>query len=58
MDKTGFPRPGHKLRMSYACCSLQVHVLTPIGTKVSKLVLQETFDEPSNVVDKPLKVEN
>ena len=33
-------------------------VLTPIGTKVSKFVLQETFDQPSNVVDEPSKVEN
>ena len=34
-----------------------MHVLTPIGTKINKFVLQETFDEPSNVVDKPSKVE-
>ena len=44
--------------MLHARCSLQVHVLTPTGTKVSKFVLQETFDEPLNVVDEPSKVEN
>ena len=44
--------------MLYARCSLQVHVLTLTGTKVRKFVLQETFNEPSNFVDEPLKVEN
>ena len=30
-----------------------------VGTNSgSKIVLYETFDEPSNVVDKPSKVEN
>ena len=28
-----------KLRTLYACCSLQVHALAPVGTKVSKVVL-------------------
>ena len=32
--------------------------LAPIGIKVNKVVLQETFDEPSNAVGKPSKVEN
>ena len=31
---------------------------SPIGTKVSKIGLKKTFDEPSNVVDKPSNVEN
>ena len=35
-----------------------MHVLTPIGTRVSKIVLKKTFDKPSNVVDKPTNVEN
>ena len=37
---------------------LLVHVPAPKGEKVNKIVLYKTFDEPSNVVDKPLKVEN
>ena len=44
--------------MLYACWSQQVPVLTPIGTKVSKFVLQETFDQSLNVADEPLKVKN
>ena len=44
--------------MLYACCSQWVHVLTPKWTKVSKFLLQETFDEPLNVVDEPSKVKN
>ena len=33
-------------------------VLRLIVTKVSKIVLLEIFNEPSNVEDKPLKAEN
>ena len=33
-----------------------MHVLTPIGTKLSKFLVWETFDEPSNVVDEPSNV--
>ena len=32
-----------------------MHALLPIVTKVSKIVL---YNEPSNVVDKPLNAEN
>ena len=35
-----------------------MHVLTPIGKKVSKIALKKTFDEPLNVVDKPSNIEN
>ena len=35
-----------------------MHVLLPIATKVSKVVLLEAFNEPLNVVDKPLNPEN
>ena len=40
----------------YARCSLHVDVC--INTNGDKLLLWETFDEPLNVVDKSLKVEN
>ena len=33
-------------------------VLSPIVTKVSKFVLLKSFDEPSNVADKPSKVKS
>ena len=33
-------------------------MLALVGTKVSKVVLQETFNQPSNVLGKPSKAEN
>ena len=43
--------------MHAVACSC-MHALTPIWTKVSKFVLQEKFDKPSNVVVEPSKAKN
>ena len=43
--------------MHAVACSC-MPVLTPIWTTVSKFVLQEKFNKPSNAVEEPSKAKN
>ena len=58
MNTSWFSYKNYILCIHAVAFRTKVHALAPIGTIVNKLVLWETFNEPSNVVGKPSKVEN